>query len=243
MPEGPSIVLLKEACQQFAGKKVIAVGGNSKEDIARAHNKKVIAFTSWGKHFLICFSEFSIRIHLLLFGSYRINEEKEASPRLSLKFAQGELNFYACSLKIIEGDLNEVYDWTSDVMADEWDAQSAKAKLKAQPDMLVCDALLNQDIFSGSGNIIKNEVLYRIKVHPESRVGSMPLQKINEMLQEVRQYSFDFMKWKKVFELKKHWLAHTKKMCSRCDIPLQKSYPGTTKRRAFYCIQCQIKYE
>jgi endonuclease-8 len=30
MPEGPSIVLLKEEVQQFVGKKIIAVKGNSK---------------------------------------------------------------------------------------------------------------------------------------------------------------------------------------------------------------------
>lgn len=32
MPEGPSIVLLREAITQFAGKKIIAVSGNSKID-------------------------------------------------------------------------------------------------------------------------------------------------------------------------------------------------------------------
>lgn len=126
----------------------------------------------------------------MLFGSYLIYEEKEASPRLTIPFAHGELNFYTCSLKIIEEDLDEVYDWTSDVMGDEWDA-------KAQPDMMACDALLQQDIFSGSGNIIKNEVLYRIKVYPESRIGSMPIKKINEMLKEVRQYSFDLWNGKR----------------------------------------------
>ena len=30
MPEGPSIVLLKEAATKFDGKQIIAVGGNNK---------------------------------------------------------------------------------------------------------------------------------------------------------------------------------------------------------------------
>ncbi|HRO68823.1 MAG TPA: hypothetical protein PK951_00545 [Chitinophagaceae bacterium] len=42
---------------------------------------------------------------------------------------------------------------------------------------MVCDALLDQEIFSGVGNIIKNEVLYRIRVHPESLIGDIPLKK------------------------------------------------------------------
>lgn len=41
--------------------------------------------------------------------------------------------------------------------------KKAKAKLKATPDELICDALLEQDIFAGVGNIIKNEILYRVR--------------------------------------------------------------------------------
>lgn len=40
--------------------------------------------------------------------------------------------------------------------------------------MVACDALLNQDLFAGSGNIIKNEVLFRIGVHPWSTLGALP---------------------------------------------------------------------
>ena len=53
----------------------------------------------------------------------------------------------------------------------------------------------------------------------------------------------DFLQWKKAFVLKKHWLAHTKKNCARCKIPLIKTYPGKTKRRAFFCANCQKLYK
>ncbi|MCD6011798.1 MAG: glycosylase/AP lyase, DNA-binding [Flavipsychrobacter sp.] len=242
MPEGPSIVILKELAAPFSGKKVEEVSGNTKVEKERAYHRKVVAFKSWGKHFLICFKCFTIRIHFMLFGSYRINEEKDASPRLSLKFKNGVLNFYSCSVKIIEEDLNEIYDWSADVMSDKWDPAAAKKKLKANPQMLVCDALLDQHIFSGSGNIIKNEVLFRIKVHPESEIGALPVKKLNELIKEVRQYSFDFLGWKKAYVLKRHWLAHTKKTWVRWDLPLVKEYIGKTNRRTFYCSSCQVLY-
>ena len=243
MPEGPSIVILKELTTQFAGKKVIEVSGNTKEDKYRAINQQVIDIKSWGKHFLICFKGFTIRIHFMLFGSYRINEEKDAVPRLSLKFRNGVMNFYACSVKIIEGDLDNVYDWSKDIMADEWDPAAAKKKLKAQPDTLACDALLDQHIFSGSGNIIKNEVLFRIKVHPLSKIGKLPADRLKLLIKEDRDYAFDFLKWKKAFELKQHWLAYTKKICPRCNIPLMKEHLGKTNRRTFYCNNCQVLYD
>lgn len=240
MPEGPTIIILKEEVQSFKGKKIIKVEGNSKLDIQRLSGQKIIDFKSWGKHFLICFKDFTVRIHFMLFGSYRINEQKESVPRLRLIFEKGEINFYACSVKFIEENLNEVYDWTSDVMSDLWDPKAAKQKLKEIPDSLVCDALLNQNIFTGVGNIIKNEVLFRIHLHPESKIGDLPVKKINELIKEARNYSFDFLEWKKKYVLKKHWLAHTKKICPRCDIPFIKKHCGKTNRRSFFCTNCQM---
>ena len=242
MPEGPSIIILKEEVQSFTGKKIIKVEGNSKQDIQRLSRQKIIAFKSWGKHFLICFKTFTVKIHFMLFGSYRINEQKESAPRLRLIFKEGEISFYACSVKFIEEDLDEIYDWEADVMSDLWIPKAAKQKLKKIPDTLVCDALLDQNIFAGVGNIIKNEVLFRIYLHPESRVGALPAKKLNELITEARIYSFDFLKWKKEYVLKKHWLAHTKKICPRCDIPFIKKHLGKTNRRSFFCTNCQILY-
>ena len=242
MPEGPTIVILKEEVSPFKGKKVIAVEGNSKLDIQRMAAKTIVDFKSWGKHFLICFKDFSVRIHFMLFGSYRINERKESAPRLRLIFKNGELNFYACSVRFIEEDLDEVYDWSGDVMNSNWNPAKAKEKLMEKPDMLVADALLDQNIFAGVGNIIKNEVLYRIHVHPESTIGQLPPQKLDELIKEAREYSFQFLEWKKQYVLRKHWLAHTKKMCERCKLPLEKKYCGKTKRRSFFCTQCQQLY-
>ncbi len=210
MPEGPSIVILKEAVQQFKGKKIIKVEGNSKLDIQRMAGEKIIDFKSWGKHFLISFKNFTVRIHFMLFGSYRINEGKEAVPRLRFVFKKGELNFYACSIKFIEEDIEKAYDWTSDVMSDSWNPEAAKKKIKKIPGELVSDTLLNQNIFTGVGNIIKNEVLFRIRLHPETRMEAIPTRKLADLIKEARNYSFDFLAWKKDFVLKKTgW--HTQK--------------------------------
>ena len=242
MPEGPSLVILKEELASFKGKKIIEVSGNSKENIQQLEGQKIIDFKTWGKHFLICFKGVTLRIHFLLFGKYSINEKKLTPVRLGLKFSKGEINFYNCSVKFITEPLHEVYDFTADVMNAGWDGQAAKKKLKEKPNTLVCDALLDQNIFAGVGNIIKNEVLYRIKVHPETLVGNLPLKKLNELIKEARNYSFDFLEWKKQYVLRKRWLAHTKKICSRDGSPIIKKYLGKTKRRTFYCENCQVKW-
>ncbi|RZA12934.1 MAG: endonuclease, partial [Lysobacteraceae bacterium] len=216
MPEGPSIVILTEEAAKFRGKTVREATGNSKQDLARMQGRKVVALRSWGKHFLIEFRGFSMRVHMLLFGSWLIDGEKAATPRMSLRFDNGTLNMYACSLKYIEGPLDDTYDWRTDVMSPAWDPKLARARLKQEPATLVCDALLDQDIFAGVGNIIKNEVLFRIRVHPGSQVGALPPRKLGSMIKEARQYSFDFLEWKKQYVLRKHWLVHAKGRCAEC---------------------------
>ena len=69
------------------------------------------------------------------------------------------------------------YNWEVDVMADEWNASKADKKIKTIPEEKVCDILLNQDVFSGVGNIIKNEVLFLTRIHPESLIGALLLKK------------------------------------------------------------------
>jgi endonuclease-8 len=244
MPEGPTIVILSEECAKFTGKPVRRAEGNTtKIDPARMLGKKVRAFRSWGKHFLVEFSGFTLKVHFLLFGSYRIDEPKEnAKPRLSLGFSNGELNLYACQVQYLEGPLGEIYDWRSDVMAEEWDPALARRKLRAMPDALVCDALLDQQVFAGVGNIIKNEVLFRIRVSPLSTVGALPPRKLAELVREARTYSFQFLEWKKAYVLRQHWLAHRKSTCPRCGIKLRLQHLGRTHRRAFWCEHCQKLY-
>jgi endonuclease-8 len=245
MPEGPSLLILKEAILKFRGKKILEAWGNAKFEIPLLQKQVVRDIRTWGKQlFFVLDDNRYIRIHLLMFGSYEVNKQTkpDRTLRLALRFGNGRVFFYACSVKLIEGDLTKDYDWSADVMSDAWKPLRTKKKLKELKKTLVCDAMLDQQIFSGVGNIIKNEVLFRIRVHPETIVRKMPEKKISELVKESRRYSFEFLEWKKKFVLRKHWLVHTKKICVRCNIPLIKKYCGKTNRRTFFCSNCQIKY-
>ena len=242
MPEGPSILLVREALQPFIGKKILTTKGNTKIEKSFLVNQKIRDVKTWGKHLLICFDDFTVRIHFLMFGTYLINDRKSTPLRLSLGFKKDEINFYTCSVKLIMEPLNEVYDFDADVLSDSWNPRKAGLKLNKIPDKNVCDVLLDQEIFAGVGNIIKNELLFRIRVHPESIIGRLPPKIKSALIREARKYSFDFLKWKREYVLKKHWLIYTKKTCPRDHVPVMKKYVGLTKRRTFFCEKCQVLY-
>ncbi len=239
MPEGPSIYILKEDTQLFKNQKVLKIQGNTKVDLGHLEGKKILGLKSWGKHFLICFKGSFIRIHLLMFGSYRINERKESPVRLSLQFKKGELNFYTCSVKYLEEDVHAYYNWSVDPMSEEWDPRYVYKLIRSNPERMICDVLMDQEIFSGVGNIIKNEVLFLTRVHPEEMVSSLTPKKIMKIIKVARNYCFDFYKWKRAFVLKKHWLIYKAKKCPECDVPVSLEHTGKGKRRTFFCENCQ----
>jgi endonuclease-8 len=245
VPEGPSIFIAKEVIHPLLkGQEVISAIGNAKEDLERLEGLKIRDVRSWGKQLLILFPGFIVRIHFLMFGTYSVDKQtrQKSSLRLCIVTPETKIFFYTCSVKFLEGKPEELYDAETDLLNKKWNAAKARKKLKAKPGLMACDAILDQEIFAGAGNIFKNEVLYRIRVHPETRIKDLPPRKLTELVNEVHNYAYDFLKWKRKFVLKKHWLAHTKRTCVRCEIPLVNKYCGKTKRRTFFCKNCQVKY-
>ena len=243
MAEGPSIFILREQASKFAGRVIRHADGNAKIDTSLLPGRRVLRLRSFGKQFLIELSgELNVRVHLLMFGSYRIDEGRDLAPRLGLRFGRGQLNFYSCSVRLLAGELDAMYDWRADVMSECWDPKLARAKLRKMPQTLVCDALLDQTVFAGVGNIIKNEVLFRIHVHPLSLIGALSAYKLRQLVEQTRIYAFEFLAWKKAHVLSRNWLVHNRGRCPVHDIPLQRAQLGRTHRRSFFCLRCQKLY-
>ena len=249
MAEGPSIVLLRERAEVFVGEEIVRVEGDTPIDKERLLGQLVVGLQTHGKHFLIELSGgFALRVHLLMLGSYCIDARKEKPIRLGLGFAGGrEINFYSCSVRFVEEPLDAVYDPRTDIMSDAWDPALARKALRAMPETLVCDALLDQTVFGGVGNVIKNEVLFAVRVHPLTPVGALPAATLRRLVDEARRSTFDFLAWKRADRgdwkatLHAHSRVHAQKTCPRDATPLEKAHLGELDRLAFWCERCQVR--
>jgi endonuclease-8 len=244
MPEGPNLIMLKERLIPFKGRRVTAASGYAKNvDPEMLKGNTLGDIRTWGKHLLLVFEDFTLRIHQGLFGSYKINQPVKKKAALHLQFGDDEVNFSIVKVQVITEPLDEIYDWPADIMSKKWDEARAIEKLKNKPQLMVCDALLDQNIFAGSGNIIKNEALFRARVHPESLCGKIPGDKIKELSEEVITFSKEFLEYGKIHHLGERLQAYGRKECPRNHIPLHKKELGKTKRLTFYCDLCQVLYK
>ncbi len=243
MPEGPTIVLMKEDLQKFVGEKVIEVSGSEIPENSKIKGEALRDIKIFGKQTYLIFDTIIFKIHLMMFGSYSLYKRKDIDTlKLGLTFKDKGMYFYTCVVKVIDESYLKKIDWETDIMSDQWNPEKTEKTLKATPKMMICDALMNQDIFSGVGNIIKNEALFRVGIHPENLIGNLPPKKLKEIIAEARNYGFDFKKWKKANVLNKHFQIYYQKNCPICGEEIIKKDTGKSKRTSFFCKNDQKLY-
>jgi endonuclease-8 len=247
--EGPSLTLAAQQLRPFKKKIVLEATGNTKLDKSLFVGRPVRDIFSWGKHLVFQFDGFALRIHFMLFGTFEAEVDgvwvtgdyrRARVPRLALKFDNGTVNTFNCSLKLIESrNAKRDYDFTADVMSRKWDPVAALKKVKQHPEAEISDVLLDQTIFAGVGNIIKNEVLSLQRVAPQTQVKDLSTKQLKALIAEARSFSQQFLRWRRKFMLKKNLKAHRRALCPHCSGRLIREKTGERARWAYWCPACQ----
>jgi endonuclease VIII len=247
--EGPSLHLAAEQLQPFAGKRIESVSGNSKIGIERLARLTVRRIFAWGKHLVFQFDDFALRVHFMLWGTFAATVKgasvtgdyrRTGPPRLVLNFPNGEITMWAASVRFVEDpDARAAYDFTADIMAPEWDPKAALKKARAFAHAEIADVLLDQDIFAGVGNIIKNEVLFRTRVSPFAKVSNISDRKLRAVVGDARTFSFRFLELRRIFALRKNLEVYRRSVCPRCGNRIERRVHGQRARRSFFCVRCQ----
>jgi endonuclease VIII len=247
--DGPSLHLAAEQLQPFVGKRIRSVSGNSKIGVERLSRLTVRSIFAWGKHLVFQFDDFALRVHFMLWGTFAATVDgasvtgdyrRAGPPRLVLTFSNGEITMWAASIRFVEdADARATYDFTADIMAPEWNAKAAFRKARAFARSEIADVLLDQDIFAGVGNIIKNEVLFRTRVSPFTKVQRISDRKRHEIVSDARTFSFRFLELRKTFSLRRTLDVYGRSICSRCGGKIGRRVHGRRERRSFFCMRCQ----
>ncbi|XP_006161289.1 endonuclease 8-like 2 [Tupaia chinensis] len=189
-----------------------------------------------------------LEVRFGLFGSIWVNEFSRAKkankrgdwrdpvPRLVLHFGGGGfLAFYNCQMS---WSSSPVVRPTSDILSEKFHrGQALEALGQAQP---VCYTLLDQRYFSGLGNIIKNEALYRAGVHPLSLGSHLSPSRLEALVDHVVEFSTNWLQDKLQGE-QQHTQVYQKEQCPSGHQVMKEAFgpPGGFQRLTWWCPQCQ----
>ncbi|KAM7142540.1 endonuclease 8-like 2 [Molossus nigricans] len=189
-----------------------------------------------------------LQVSFGLFGSIWVNEFSRAKkankrgdwrdpiPRLVLHFGGGSfLAFYNCQMS---WSSSPVVNPTSDILSEKFHrGQALEALGQEQP---VCYTLLDQRYFSGLGNIIKNEALYRAGIHPLSLGSLLSPRQLEILVDHVVEFSTDWLQGK--FQGRQnHTQIYQKEQCPSGHQVMKEAFgpPGGFQRLTWWCPQCQ----
>ena len=243
MPEGPSILFLKNKLQRFKGKTVSEASGYSEMDKSAIDHVKILDIETYGKNLFFVFKDFFVGVHLGLFGSMLVNKRKKVNASFALHFPHSEINFYVANTKMYQGKPSDHFNFKTDILNKDFDGEYVlKTLQEVYTEKTIGDALMEQELFTGVGNIIRIESLYRAKIHPESLVKDIPEKKLVYLIETVVNYAYEFLDFLKNDEVKEKALIYGKKICPKDKAELIIEEMGKVKRKTYVCPKCQKLY-
>jgi endonuclease VIII len=184
MPEGDSIFRAAAALQRaLAGGTVSHFASvfpalNRVDESTPIAGRSVTRVEARGKHLLMHFSGgLVLRTHMRMSGSWHIYRPQEAwqRSRAQMRILLETAQFQAVAFLVHEAEwLNgeaalersALARLGPDVLGPSFDPQHAAQRIRAQAGRPICDALLDQRVLAGIGNVYKSELLFLARVHP-----------------------------------------------------------------------------
>jgi endonuclease-8 len=200
-----------------------------------------------GKHLLLEFGELSLHSHLGMSGGWHLY--REGTPwrrprRSSWAVLSGggwdAVQFGGPTLEVMAtAKLRrhpQIAGLGPDVLAEDFDLDVAVAAIRADPSRELGDALLDQHLVAGIGNIFKSEACFAAGVSPWRAVGDLSEEELREVVGDAR-------------ELMSAAVAsgrHPSKIyrrrcgaCPRCRGPVSSRGQGDDNRTTYWCPRCQ----
>lgn len=133
---------------------------------------------SRGKHLFIRAGSASIHSHLKMEGAWRIGHTKVAPHRIRIVLETADTRAIGIDLGILEvldrgTDMDAVAYLGPDLLGPDWEPRVAADNLAADPDRPLAQALLDQRVMAGVGNVYCNELCFVFGRLPTAPVGTL----------------------------------------------------------------------
>jgi endonuclease VIII len=215
--------------------------------VERLDGRTLEAADARGKHLLLRFGDLVLHSHLGMSGVWHVYGRGDAwrkSPGAAwavLRGADAEaVEFGGSTLRVLSADALRLDTVLSrlgpNVLATDFDAGTVVTSLRSAPERAVGEALLDQRLVAGIGNIFKSEACFAAHQDPWQRVGELA----PERLQRVAQAAHDLMQ--EAADHGRHDRAVYRRAgqpCPRCGTLIRSRGQGDANRTTYWCPVCQ----
>ena len=253
MAEGDTILRLARRMERaFAGTAVSARAPGARRPAGRPleqlDGRVLERAESRGKHLLLHFEGgLALHSHLGMNGGwhiYRPGERWRRSPRAAWAALANEhaeaVNFGGTSMRIgTEAELPRdprLARLGPDLLADDFDLDGGVRRLRASGAELG-DALLDQTVVAGIGNIFKSEGCWAARLDPWAQVAEVQPERLREVLELTRGLMLEAVE---TGRQPKRVYRRARTPCPRCRARVRSRGQGDSARTTYWCPSCQL---
>ncbi|XP_060699110.1 endonuclease 8-like 3 isoform X1 [Hemiscyllium ocellatum] len=201
-----------------------------------------------GKELFIFFGLTTLRIHFGMHGSVCINSSGRrhkdgAAAVLEIQLTNDLISFFDSTVDVrntseCEQKLKLLEEL--DVCSARFSHSRAENELKQHGARMICDVLLDQTVFPGVGNIIKNESMFDSSLHPAVKIWRLSAEQIHHVVKVTHDFTILFYKCRKMGSaLYKHYKVYKRSSCGQCNGKITVCRLGENKRMTYFCPCCQ----
>jgi endonuclease-8 len=262
MPEGDSVhKLARRLDRTLLGRTIVRsdlrVPALATRDLA---GRTIDEHATHGKHLLTRLSGgITLHSHLLMDGEWSVTGPGKRLParllphvRLVLETDTGRtawgIRLHQLELLATADEHRLVGRLGPDPLRDDWDAAEAARRLRADPDVPLVSALLDQTRMAGLGNLWANELAFLTGVSPWTPVGEVDVDRLVERAATALRHSALVPGAYQVTtgssrRGEDHWVAgRQRRPCLRCGtgVRMVDELPhDAAHRRTWWCPRCQ----
>lgn len=220
-----------------------------------------------GKHLLMHFSgSLTLRTHMRMSGSWHVYRPRERwqLPRRDARIEIDTERFVAVAFNVAVAEFldparldrhEDLRRIGPDLLGPTFDEDEARGRLRARGDEPIADALLNQRVVAGIGNVYKSETLFLEKVHPATPVAALTDEALGALVRTARRLlqanvadaSPEIVTYRglrrttgRADPAERLWVyGRGGKPCRRCGTAIAFGRLGTHARGTYWCAACQ----
>lgn len=245
MPEGDSLHRAARKLQVLVGERVAVETPHPRaaaEGVAeRLDGRRLVGVEAMGKNLLLRFEGgLVLRSHLRMSGRWQVRERGKAAhgtPWLVLAGREREAVLWnGPFLELSHGALNRAR-LGPDILADPPDLAAIVVNLRREArGRELGDALLDQRIVGGIGNVWKAESLWRARISPWLALGEATEEELERVLREAARLMRSSVDGKRT---ERAVYRKAGRPCPRCGETIRSRGQGDDNRTAYWCPGCQ----